>query len=77
MHVKATHRGFHVKLREPGDTFDIPDDQFSMKWMERVEDATEPAETPAPVDAPSVTEAAPAAPVVKKRRGRPPKADSE
>jgi hypothetical protein len=91
MLVKATQRGFFVKLRNPGDQFDVPDDAFSTKWMKRVEAAAKPEETPVPVEAPETTEAvaigdatdhpsespAAAAPVVKKRRGRPPKAVSE
>jgi hypothetical protein len=88
MLVKATQRGFFVKLRNPGDQFDVPDDAFSTKWMKRVEAAAEPEETPAPVettesvaisnaaDHPSASPIV-AAPVVKKRRGRPPKAVSE
>lgn len=69
MRVKATRRGFYVKLREPKDEFDVPDELFSKKWMKRIE-AT--AELP-PVVVLKTTEPAPAEPVVKKRRGRKPK----
>jgi hypothetical protein len=81
MLVKATRRGFYVKLREPGQEFDVPDALFSARWMKRVS-VTEQAEVPAEVVvAPETPEpiAAPVAvaPVVKKRRGRRPKAVSE
>lgn len=78
MNVIATQVGFYVKLRKPGDEFDVPERAFSAKWMKRVEEskAEAPAEVPAapvvePVEAPAVE------PVVKKRRGRRPKAVSE
>jgi hypothetical protein len=92
MRVTATHRGFYLKLRDPGsDPFDIPDALFSAKWMQRVEEpetvpvelaTVEAEQAPAvvesvAVEAPLVTEAAPAEPVVKKRRGRKPRVVSE
>jgi len=74
MLVAATHRGFFVKLREPGQQFDVPDAAFSARWMKRIESAVV-----AEPETPLVTEPATpvVAPVVKKRRGRKPKAVSE
>lgn len=75
MRVKATRRGFYVKLREPRDEFDVPDELFSKRWMKRIEATTEEA----PVVVLKMTEpATPAVPVVKKRRGgRPKKVQTE
>ena len=79
MRVTATHPGFYVKLRKPGDEFDVTERVFSARWMKRVEVA-EPVEIPAAAEAPKTTEpiaAQAAETVVKKRRGRRPKAVSE
>lgn len=42
MRVRAIKRGFYVKLREPGETFDVPKDMFSENWMERVKPGPQP-----------------------------------
>lgn len=84
MLVTATQVGFYVKLRKPGEQFDVRDDAFSQKWMKRVV-VEAPAEVPEPepVETPDVETVAIGepqmipAPVVKKRRGRKPKAVSE
>lgn len=37
MKVKATKTGYHLKLREVGDVFDLePETLFSKNWMEIV-----------------------------------------
>jgi hypothetical protein len=59
MLVKALDRGFVNRLIEPGETFEIQDEQFSSRWMEKVEGG---ASAP-----PEPNEEAP------KRRGRPKK----
>lgn len=59
MLVEATEVGFHVKLRKPGDQFDITEARFSTEWMRRVEVAQSRAETPAaPVEVPETPAAA-------------------
>lgn len=77
MRVAATQVGFYVKLRKPDDVFDVSADRFSSKWMRRIEEpeVEEVAEVPPP-DSVAV-ETPPVEPVVKKRRGRKPKAVSE
>lgn len=90
MLVEAVDVGFYVKLRKPGERFDIDDARFSRKWMSRVEEQPQPAvaEATAAETFAAVVEKAPAIyepetpapvaqPIVKKRRGRPPKAVSE
>lgn len=73
MRVIATQVGFFVKLRRPGDQFEIRDELFSAQWMKRV--AEPKAEVVLPPE-PEVQAETPA-PVVKKRRGRKPKPVSE
>lgn len=81
MRVRATKRGFFVKLHEVGDTFGCPETRFSKKWMERVEEpAPAPAEVPVvetvAIGEPAEMPAPPAEPGVKKKRGRPRKPKS-
>ena len=76
MLVEATAIGFYVKLRKPGDQFDVTEALFSATWMKRVEVAEAPVETPEP-ETPVETPAVSVEPIVKKRRGRKPKVVSE
>lgn len=36
MKVKATKPGFHERVYEAGETFNIPEDRFSEKWMKKI-----------------------------------------
>jgi hypothetical protein len=79
MRVTATHRGFYVKLRDPGQEFDVPDALFSPKWMKRV-DAPMPDDVAAVVVSPALSQESSetaTSTVVKKRRGRRPKVIAE
>lgn len=63
--VRATALGFygHIRRRE-GDVFDVPEELFSERWMQRVSD-TEPEKKTTGLQEARLT---------KKRRGRPRKA---
>lgn len=38
MKVRATQKGFHMRLQEVGDTFDVSPALFSSKWMEKLDE---------------------------------------
>lgn len=46
--VRATQPGHYKRLRQVGETFNIPENLFSKTWMEKVEEKSKPGPKPKP-----------------------------
>ncbi len=73
MKVRAIAKGFSKVSREPGDVFEIKDERFSARWMEKLDSVKENAPVAPPPPPPLEGEVLPPPPIGPTADGTAPK----